>query len=540
MSTSEFPAQRLGIRRLRSIPWIGAARLEVVAVAALVLIAAAIRLAVLDNQSFWQDEALTAYEAGLPFGAMLHTVLHVETTPPLYFVLIWAWAHIFGTGEAALRSVSMLAGIAVVPITYLAARELVSRSAGVIAAAFVAVNPFMIWFSQEARAYMLLCALTAASFLWFTRCRRDPSRRNVAWWALCSSLAVMTHFFAGFAVAPEAAWLLWTARSRRVGTAVGVVALVQLAMVPLAFVDTSHSATMFSSWPRLTRLASVPLEWGGGTFFHTTELGVLPRLHNAPGKQVLVAAALLAAVVVFVIVRWGERAVHEGAKVAGVVGGFALLAPVALMFLGADYFLARNVTPAFVPLLIVLAAVCAMPRTRAAGAAVAVVVLAFFSIATAETQTNPLLQRPNWKAVARSLGTSAVPRVIFSAGGTNAQALKIYLPRVAWAMPRTLSVKEVDVVGLLEPQQLLPRGARIQNGSLATSLQPFFGLSVPRRQAPRGGRVLSRFRIGTWMVARFALRRTTFVDRAQILRFASRFYRHVPRSLLVVLQAPVR
>ena len=89
---------------------------------ALVVIAAAIRIVVLTDQSYWMDEALTAYEAQLPFGAMINTVVHVETTPPLYFVLIWAWAHLFGDGEAALRSVSMLAGVALVPIAYLAAR----------------------------------------------------------------------------------------------------------------------------------------------------------------------------------------------------------------------------------------------------------------------------------------------------------------------------------------------------------------------------------------------------------------------------------
>ena len=107
------------------------------------------------------DEALTAYEAQLPFGAMIHTVVHVETTPPLYFVLIWAWAHLFGTGEVALRSVSLLAGVALVPIAYLSARDLVNVRAGVVAAALVTFNPFLIWYSQEARAYMLLAALSA-------------------------------------------------------------------------------------------------------------------------------------------------------------------------------------------------------------------------------------------------------------------------------------------------------------------------------------------------------------------------------------------
>ncbi len=96
--------------------------------AGLIAVAAVIRILTIDNQSFWTDEALTAYEAHLPFGEMIHTVQHVETTPPLYFVLVWCWAKLFGTSEVALRSISTLAGIALVPIAYLSARELASRA----------------------------------------------------------------------------------------------------------------------------------------------------------------------------------------------------------------------------------------------------------------------------------------------------------------------------------------------------------------------------------------------------------------------------
>ena len=212
MSISDYSARRFGGP---VPPWLRDAETarpipaEVWITGALVVIAAVIRIIVINDQSFWQDEALTAYEAQLPLGAMINTVVHVETTPPLYFVLIWAWAHVFGNGEVALRSVSMLAGVALVPISYLAARDLVSPRAGVFAAAFVTFNPFLIWYSQEARAYMLLAALCGASFLWFVRSRRDPSARNLVWWAVWSSLALMTHFFAGFLVAPEALWLLW-------------------------------------------------------------------------------------------------------------------------------------------------------------------------------------------------------------------------------------------------------------------------------------------------------------------------------------------
>ncbi len=214
MSTSEYPAPSWSGHRSPVVARLRTVSLEGWVLFALVLAAAAIRIVTIDNQSFWADEALTAHEAGQSFPAMLHTVTSVETTPPLYFVVIWIWSKAFGGSEVALRSISALAGVATVPIAYLCARELIDRRAGLIAAALVAVNPFMIWYSQEARAYMLLAALSGASFLWFLRARREPSRRNLAGWAGFSALALMTHFFAGFAVAPEAVWLLWAWRSR--------------------------------------------------------------------------------------------------------------------------------------------------------------------------------------------------------------------------------------------------------------------------------------------------------------------------------------
>jgi uncharacterized membrane protein len=132
----------------------------------------------------------------------------------------------------------------------------------VVAAALVALNPFLIWSSQEARAYMLLAALTGASFLWFVRARRDPSARNLAWWAIWSSLALMTHFFAGFAVAPQALWLLVIARTRIVAAAVALVVLVQAAMLPFAGADITHGVGWIGRIHRIHRIASTILDGG--------------------------------------------------------------------------------------------------------------------------------------------------------------------------------------------------------------------------------------------------------------------------------------
>ena len=73
--------------------------------------------------------------------------------------------------------------------------------------------------------------------------------------------------------------------------------------------------------------------------------------------------------------------------VAGVIAAFAFGAPLVLAQFGYDYFLSRNVIPASVPVVTVLAAVCVAPQARAAGALLAVALLAAFSITAIDVHT---------------------------------------------------------------------------------------------------------------------------------------------------------
>jgi uncharacterized membrane protein len=122
----------------------------------LVLSAVAVRAWGLDGQGMWYDEYATTKVVGRPFVAMLGAVAREEGAPPLYYLLLWPWQRLVGGGDLALRSFSVLAGAAVVPATYAIAHELrLGRRVPRIAAAIVAVNPMLVWYSQEARAYSL-------------------------------------------------------------------------------------------------------------------------------------------------------------------------------------------------------------------------------------------------------------------------------------------------------------------------------------------------------------------------------------------------
>src|SRR4051812_48655952 len=90
----------------------------------------------LDLQSYRHDEAVTAgrvLHAG--FWDTMSTVPRSESTPPLYYALAWLWSRLFDTGEIGLRSLSALAGTALIPVTYLAGARLLTRRAGLAAAA---------------------------------------------------------------------------------------------------------------------------------------------------------------------------------------------------------------------------------------------------------------------------------------------------------------------------------------------------------------------------------------------------------------------
>ena len=539
MSTREYEATpSLGGRAWRpsrsSVPDVP---LEAWALGGLIVLASVIRILTIDNQSYWSDEALTAYEAQLPFGAMIQTVTHVETTPPLYFVLIWGWGHVFGTGEIALRSISTLAGIGLVPITYLCGRELSGSRAGLLAAAFVAVNPFMIWYSQEARAYMLLAALTGGAFLCFLKARREPSARNLTWWAALSSLALMTHFFAGFAIAPEALWLLWRWRSRPVLAAVGVVAAVQVAMAPFALSDTLHGVGWIATVPETTRLGKAALEWG---------VSLVSR--RATFTEGLIGGAALIVIVACLVVLGGDRTTRSAGRVAAIVAGSAFLAPLALGYVGPDYFLSRYVISAFVPLATLVAVACLAPRARALGALLALGLLAMFAAAALQVQTHPYLQRPNWRSVARALGPAPVPRAILAAGGTTADPLKIYLPGVSWvqAHNRRVLIKEIDVVGAIKRFPLVAIRHASAGGvanvvagyqNLPGSRRRPMGSPVPRAIDPPGARLIARFRVHNWILARFALRHPVRASIDRLRAIAPRFLVHTPLALMVFMQA---
>src|SRR2546423_4015706 len=93
--------------------------------AGIVVAGALLRFLTLDVQSYWLDEAATVDLLRKGFGSMISGVVSGESTPPLYYVLAWLWAKVFGTGEVGLRSLSALFGTLTIPVAYSLGRSVV-------------------------------------------------------------------------------------------------------------------------------------------------------------------------------------------------------------------------------------------------------------------------------------------------------------------------------------------------------------------------------------------------------------------------------
>ena len=131
----------------------------------LILLAAAVRFGTLGAKGFWGDELSTVDLVHRSLSHMLTGIGNLESTPPLYYLVSWLWVKVFPSTEVGIRAVPAICGVALVPVAYWIGRELASARAATITAGLVAVNPFLVWYSQEARSYSLLTLLSAIALL---------------------------------------------------------------------------------------------------------------------------------------------------------------------------------------------------------------------------------------------------------------------------------------------------------------------------------------------------------------------------------------
>lgn len=404
----------------------------VVAVAGgLALLALLLRLPGL-QQSLFGDELFAVNEVvGRSFSGMLGAIhSSPEVTPPLFFGLAWLSVHAFA-GLEAVRAPSLVLGTAVVPLAFLLGRRIAGTAAGAVGALLLALSPFAIFYSAEARPYATVMFLVCLS----TFALLEALDGRTAWWivyALALTAAIYTHYTVVFALAAQTLWAAWCFRDRWLWLG-GATLTAGILYAPwLPWVSDKHQLAIYGPFELGTLPRSLVQAFPGHPF-------AVPRVLPGVGALVVLLVALAAAAAAASVVsarRGGWPRIRPASPLVLLVL-LAFATPTGLVLYSAasgdNLLLPRNLS-ASVPALALLAGAVLAAPPRWFAAALAGVAVAAVATGTVKALGDGF-RRPDTKAAAALIDAESTPRTpvidlqLVDPSNPTAHALTIALRR---------------------------------------------------------------------------------------------------------------
>jgi mannosyltransferase len=167
---------------------------NILLLAGILILALFLRFCELGTESIWLDEAESIRESAM---AVPQIAQHTNQ-PPFYFLVLRIWIDLFGTSEAALRSLSAIVGVLAVAVVFLVGRSLANQRVGLIGAFLASISLYLIYYAQDARAYSLLLLLSLSSYWFFI----ESLKKDRIWWYaayfVSTILMLYTHFYGLF------------------------------------------------------------------------------------------------------------------------------------------------------------------------------------------------------------------------------------------------------------------------------------------------------------------------------------------------------
>ena len=399
-------------------------RREISLVGITTLLGAALRLYQIGAQSLWLDELFSVAVARGDWAQVVARTAQGDTNPPLFNLLLHV-ALQFGSDEMAARAVSCLFSIATIPLFYALARQLFQVRVAALATLVLAINPFHVYFAQEARMYAQLAFFSMAGMFFFLRAWHAGGFWDWAFFALAMALAFYTHSLAFLNLLALDVWVLtqrgaWQSHWRGLLSAHAVIAIAfapwfvvllqQLARVQAGFWAASPTGLNLAATPYLFLFSNVlPTFFVPIALFAGLALCVfaLVAAVRAIASRDADAPALLFALAVF---------------------GIPLLALFGLSLIRPIY-LERTLLPASFGLYLLLAWTVVRARPRALNVALGALVMIGMIIALPEFYFNPDVQKPQLREATRALSAQFRPGdVIAHTSDLSALAFMYYNP----------------------------------------------------------------------------------------------------------------
>ncbi len=211
------------------------------------------------NGGFWIDEGLSVGIAHHHWSS-IPGLLTQDGSPPGYYLLLGLWIRLFGDGERATHTLSLLFGLACIPLAYAAGRAIFDRRTGLVCATLAAFDPFLTYYAQETRMYELEALLSIVVAYAYVQ---GVLRGRTGWTvALVPAIAAMVyvHNWALFLCVGLAAATVVCARQRlkRFALVAAGVALLYLPWAPTVLSQVRHTGAPWSTAPGFRDLVLAP------------------------------------------------------------------------------------------------------------------------------------------------------------------------------------------------------------------------------------------------------------------------------------------
>lgn len=245
------------------------------------------------NQSLWLDEATVAnvvkHFSYLDIVAKFS--IH-DFHPPLYYWTLKLWTSIFGYSEVALRFPSVIFSLTTGWVVYLIGKKLKNAQVGLWSALLFLFNPLIVYYSQEARMYMMATFLLSVVLYFFIRSdqnffgrelsrqRRDQTSsplnnfdRSLIWSNIFLALVFFTFYGSIFFILPLLFYLLYKKRYREFFASCFVFCASLLFVSPLLLkqlVNARESLSNVTNWTNvlgranLKNLLLIPIKFSIG------------------------------------------------------------------------------------------------------------------------------------------------------------------------------------------------------------------------------------------------------------------------------------
>lgn len=217
-------------------------RARILLLAAVVCVAAALRLAWLESIPLWWDEFVTLGRARLPLAELWQSLSFqgpsdssLDSSPPLLHAILHYALSLGGATETWAKLPSAVFGTLTVLALYPLGTRLYRGRAGLFASALLGLSLYHIHYSREARPYSLYLLLGVTSLWLLLRALEHNRFRDWAAYALAAVATLYSSYLGGASLAAQAGYVLMLGLGRQLPGRTFLAALGAFAAAALAY-----------------------------------------------------------------------------------------------------------------------------------------------------------------------------------------------------------------------------------------------------------------------------------------------------------------